>query len=145
VVRYNTDGSLDSGFDFDGKVTTAVGAGHDWANSVAIQGDGKIVAVGYTFNGSDGDFAVVRYSTDGSLDTSFDGDGKVATAMGPGVDSATDVAFQADGKILVTGEGANRSNLDFAVARYQADGSLGGAWGQRGGAWGQRCLGSERI
>ena len=71
-MRYNTDGSLDTNFDSDGKVTTAIGSANDYALSVAIQSDGKIVAAGYSDNGSNDDFALVRYNTDGSLDTSFD-------------------------------------------------------------------------
>ena len=70
--------------DSDGKVTTAIGSGADQAWSVAIQSDGKIVAAGYSNNGSNGDFALVRYNTDGSLDTNFDSDGKVTTAIGSG-------------------------------------------------------------
>ena len=80
LVRYNTDGSLDTTFDSDGKVTTAIGSGNDYAYSVAIQSDGKIVAAGYSQRSND--FALVRYNTDGSLDTSFDSDGKVTTAIG---------------------------------------------------------------
>ena len=60
MARYNTDGSLDSSFDSDGKVTTAIGSG-DFAFSVAIQSDGKIVVVGSSNNGSDDDFAILRY------------------------------------------------------------------------------------
>ena len=70
-MRYNTDGSLDTSFDSDGKVTTEVGSTNDYAYSVAIQSDGKIVAAGYSNNGSNDDFALVRYNTDGSLDASF--------------------------------------------------------------------------
>jgi hypothetical protein len=60
VARYNTNGSLDSSFDSDGKVTTAIGSG-DFAFSVAIQSDGKIVVVGSSNNGSNDDFAILRY------------------------------------------------------------------------------------
>ena len=60
-MRYNTDGSLDTSFDGDGKVTTAIGSGADYARSVAIQSDGKIVAAGYSL-GSNSDFALVRYA-----------------------------------------------------------------------------------
>jgi uncharacterized delta-60 repeat protein len=56
--------------------------------SVAIQSDGKIVVAGYSNNGSNFDFALVRYNTDGSLDTSFDSDGKVTTEVGSGDDFA---------------------------------------------------------
>ena len=102
-MRYNTDGSLDSNFDSDGKVTTEVGSTNDYALSVAIQSDGKIVAAGYSNNGSNDDFALVRYNTDGSLDASFDGDGKVITAIGGGADYALSVAIQSDGKIVAAG------------------------------------------
>jgi uncharacterized delta-60 repeat protein len=124
VVRYNTNGSLDTTFDTDGKVTTAVGLGDDQAYSVVLQSDGKIVAAGYSYNGTNVDFAVVRYNTNGSLDTTFDTDGKVTTAVGSGTDAAYSVVVQSDGKIVVAGYSYNGTNLDFAVVRYNIDGSL---------------------
>ncbi|MCK6405225.1 MAG: cadherin domain-containing protein, partial [Rhodocyclaceae bacterium] len=124
LARYNADGSLDTSFDGDGKLTTAIGAGDDLVYSVALQSDGKIVVAGYSHNGSNQDFALVRYNTDGSLDTSFDGDGKLTTAIGSGSDQALDVVLQPDGKIVVTGWSHNGSNWEFALARYNADGSL---------------------
>ncbi len=128
VVRYNTDGSLDTSFDGDGKVTTAIGSATDVGYSVALQSDGKIVVGGV----SSSDFAVVRYNTDGSLDTSFDGDGKVTTAVGPGSDTGYSVALQPDGKIVVAGSASNGSNSDFALVRYNADGSLDTSFGTSG-------------
>ena len=71
--------------------------------SVAIQSDGKIVVAGYSDNGSNDDFALVRYNTDGSLDTTFDSDGKVTTAIGSGDEHACSVAIQSDGKIVAAG------------------------------------------
>ncbi|RMD52107.1 hypothetical protein D6827_00705, partial [Candidatus Parcubacteria bacterium] len=124
VVRYNSDGSLDESFDVDGKVTTSIGPGNDFGQSVAIQTDGKIVVVGYASNGSNYDIAVVRYNSDGSLDTSFDGDGKVTTALGSGDDYGFSVALQSDGKIVVAGYSLNGSNNDIAVVRYNSDGTL---------------------
>jgi uncharacterized delta-60 repeat protein len=124
VDRYNIDGSLDTTFDTDGKVTTAVGSGTDVATSVVLQSDGKIVVAGYSYNGSNYDFAVVRYNTNGSLDTTFDTDGKVTTAIGSSTDRATSVVLQSDGKIVVAGWSYNGSNNDFAVVRYNIDGSL---------------------
>ncbi|MCC6327391.1 MAG: PxKF domain-containing protein [Acidobacteria bacterium] len=123
VVRYSPDGSLDSTFDIDGKVTTSVGNSNDVARSVAIQPDGKIVVAGYSI-GATIDFAVVRYNPDGSLDTLFDTDGKTTTAVGNGNDEARSVAIQRDGKIAVAGSAFNGTNDDFAVVRYNADGSL---------------------
>jgi uncharacterized delta-60 repeat protein len=124
VVRYNTDGSLDTSFDSDGKVTTPVLSSDEWANAVAIQANGKIVVAGFSNNGSNNDFAVVRYNSDGSLDTSFDSDGKLTTPVLSGADQANAVAIQRNGKILVAGTSSGSLNNDFALVRYNADGSL---------------------
>jgi uncharacterized delta-60 repeat protein len=130
VSRYNTDGSLDPTFDGDGKVTTDFASNHDRGFAVALQGDGKIVVAGEAFISSDGEFALARYNTDGSLDATFgEGDGKVTTNLDPVEnDAALAVAIQADGKIVAAGY--VRRNLfdpgypaDFAVARFNADGS----------------------
>ena len=120
IVRYNTDGSLDTTFDTDGKVTTDIGTSTaDAANAVAIQGDGKIVVAGTS--GSSTDFAASRYNTDGSLDTTFDTDGKVTTDIGTSTtDTANAVAIQSDSKIVVAGT----SSSDFAVIRYTTTGAL---------------------
>jgi len=124
LVRYNTDGTLDTTFDTDGKVTTAIGSGSDSANAIAIQSEGKIVAAGYYFNGTDFDFAVVRYNIDGTLDTTFDTDGKVTTAIGSGTDVARAIAIQSDGKIVAAGSYYNGADNDFALVRYNTDGTL---------------------
>ena len=117
-------GDLDTSFDTDGVVTTAIGASNDYVSSIALQSDGKIVVAGYTYNGSNYDFAVVRYNADGSLDTSFSGDGVVTTAIsGASVDVANSIALQGDGKIVVAGYSDNGSNDDFALARYIASDS----------------------
>jgi uncharacterized delta-60 repeat protein len=124
LVRYNADGSLDTGFDGDGKVTTAIGTGYDEGYSVIQQADGKLVVAGTSYNGSNNDFALVRYNADGALDTGFDGDGKVTTAIGGGDDVGYSVIQQADGKLVVAGYSHNGSDSDVALVRYNADGSL---------------------
>jgi len=118
------DGDLDTTFSGDGKETTAIGSGTDTAWSVVLQSDGKIVAAGYSFNGSNDDFAVVRYNTNGSLDTTFDTDGIVTTAIGSGTDTAYSVVLQSDGKIVAAGESYNGLNYDFAIVRYNTNGLL---------------------
>jgi uncharacterized delta-60 repeat protein len=128
LARYNTNGSLDPSFDGDGKVTTTFedDAG---ASSLAIQADGRIVAAGHSrqIRGSVpiNQFALVRYSAAGSLDSSFDGDGRVVNADLGSItglsQGAHDVAVQTDGKILATGIDAE---TDFALARYNPNGSL---------------------
>jgi uncharacterized delta-60 repeat protein/uncharacterized repeat protein (TIGR01451 family) len=107
-------------------VTTDFGGLED-GSSVAIQADGKIVVAGV----SDNDFAVARYNSDGSLDNSFDGDGRVTTNFGVN-GGGRSVALQADGKIVVSGFGGVIGNLDFAVARYNSDGSLDTTFGSDG-------------
>jgi len=111
LARYNTDGSLDTSFDSDGKVTTDLGD-FDPATDVAIQPDGAIVAAGFTGD-DEFDFALARYRRDGSLDTSFDLDGKVTTDFGAS-DVAQAVTIQPDGRIVAAGV----SGGDFALTRY---------------------------
>ncbi|MET8447327.1 calcium-binding protein [Streptomyces sp. NPDC005209] len=124
LARYNADGSLDTGFDGDGRVTTPF-AQADVAGGVAVQSDGKIVAGG----SSDFDFALARYNANGALDSGFSGDGKVTTDFGTGSqDGSSDLALQSDGKIVSAGI----SNSDFAVARYNTDGGLDGGFGTGG-------------
>lgn len=124
VARYNAaDGSLDTGFDDDGKVTTGFAGGSATAFDVALHSDNKIVIAGrsgYNYPSNESDFALARYNTDGSLDATFDGDGRVTTAFA-GADVANGVKVQPDGKIVTAGH----SGFDFALARYNpADGSL---------------------
>lgn len=133
TVRYNTDGSLDVTFDNDGIQTTALASGADKARSVAIQADGKIVVAGVAYPAS-GVFGVVRYNgTDGSLDNTFDSDGILTTVVGPIDDAANSVSIQTDGKIVVTGYAENSFlNYDFAVARYNTNGTLDNTFGAGG-------------
>ena len=145
LARYNRDGSLDTSFDGDGKVTTDFG-GTDFAfGGLAIQPDGRIVAAGGGAPGDD--FALARYNRDGSLDTSFDGDGKVTTDFGAS-DQASAIAIQSGGKIVAAGHRAESVGINWALARYNRDGSLDTAstatarsprtskgWGKRRSEW----------
>ena len=128
IIILAAAGDLDITFDTDGRVVTAVGAGSDVANAVAVQADGKIVVVGTTNNGTDDDFLIIRYNTDGSLDDTFDSDG-IATVnfeqMMFSNDEAHGVAIDGDGKIVVGGFANDQFAFrDFAVARLTATGQL---------------------
>ncbi len=123
VVRYNSDGTLDTTFNGTGKVTTAFAGFDDQPYSVAIQSDGKIVAAGYSYDGAKENFALVRYNSNGTLDTTFNGTGKVTTPIGSGSDLAQGVAIQG-GKIVAAGYTSVGSSHDFAVVRYNTDGTL---------------------
>ncbi|MBK8092785.1 MAG: choice-of-anchor D domain-containing protein [Verrucomicrobiaceae bacterium] len=123
LLRLNTNGTLDTSFDTDGRVSTTIGSGSEIARALIVQPDGKIIAAGYSSNGTNDDFALVRYNTNGSLDTTFDTDGKVTSAIDTSTDQAFSALRQADGKIVVAGS-AVVSGTDFAVARYNSNGSL---------------------
>ncbi|MDO9103726.1 MAG: hypothetical protein Q7U57_02065 [Methylovulum sp.] len=129
LVRYNPDGSLDTGFDGDGKVTTDFDPTFsDEGYFVTVQADGKILVAGQSNNSNTGyNFALARYNTDGSLDTSFSDDGKVTTSTNGGYGSS--VSAQADGKILVAGFGSINNDWNFALVRYNPDGSLDKTFG----------------
>ena len=123
------DGHLDPSFGSDGRVTTAFPGG-SFASAVAIQADGKIVAVGAAAGASmTGEFAVARYETDGTLDPTFDGDGMLTTPISGGGDEARSVAIQANGRIVVAGTADGRR---FAVVRYMANGALDPTFGGDG-------------
>ncbi|MEU6950807.1 calcium-binding protein, partial [Streptomyces sp. NPDC046316] len=122
LMRYNADGSLDTTFSGNGMVRTDFGA-YESAEEVAVQADGKIVAMGNT----DADAAVARYLANGTLDTSFGGDGRVTTAGG----AARDGVVQSDGRILVAGRGGATGG-DFGLIRYNPDGALDPGFGTGG-------------
>jgi uncharacterized delta-60 repeat protein len=127
VVRYLPDGKLDPTFSGDGRLITAFGSVQDYARGVGVQLDGKIVVAGETNNGTDIDFAVARYMPDGTLDSTFSGDGKQTTGIGPFGDRPEAMALQSDGKIIVAGGSYNPSAEgfnEFALVRYASNGTL---------------------
>jgi uncharacterized delta-60 repeat protein len=132
LARFNPDGSPDATFGGDGKVTTGFGPNGTQAFGVAIQHDGRIVAVGFRYtdsSGLSGQFALARYDPDGSLDATFGGDGKVTTGFGDALARAYDAGVQSDGKIVVAGQGSTDTS---ALARYNPDGSLDATFGRDG-------------
>lgn len=133
VARYTTSGVLDPTFGSGGVVITTVGA-FDQAYGVVIDPDGKIIVVGASDQGSSDDFAIVRYTSTGSLDFSFDGTGKVVLDFGPGNnDFAHAVALTESGQIIVAGYTATAGNgNDFALARLNSNGGLDTSFGTNG-------------
>jgi uncharacterized delta-60 repeat protein len=133
VVRYMSDGTLDGSFGSGGKITTNIAGPADFANAVALQSDGRIVVVGRVApdGGSNPDFGVVRYLTDGRLDpsfatTSFDFFGVKES------DIAEDVVIQPDGKIVVGGSARSAGTNRFALARMNPDGTFDKGFGTGG-------------
>lgn len=139
LARYNADGSPDTSFGKGGKAVMAAGKGLSDPTSVTLQPDGKIV-LGGTFNATNTNkqFALARWNADGSLDTSFGDGGRVSTHVGMGWegsygDQGRSVTVQADGKILLGGftQVGNTFATDFALVRYNADGSLDRSFGRK--------------
>jgi uncharacterized delta-60 repeat protein/uncharacterized repeat protein (TIGR01451 family) len=135
LVRYNYDGSLDTTFNGTGKVVTDFNGTSDRIWGITLQSDGKIVAVGETvslvFPGTN-DIAVARYNTNGTLDTSFGGTGKVTTDHGGGANNAAYAVAISGANIIVAGYENVSGNNDFMVARYTALGVLDPTFGTGG-------------
>jgi len=120
LARYDSEGLLDSSFSGDGRLTTDVVG----FRAVAVQADGRIVVAGSDEGSTGEDFAVTRHNVDGSLDSSFSGNGRVTTDFAGGPDAASAVAVQADGKIFAAGSSdQGATGVDFALARYEVTGA----------------------
>lgn len=148
LARYTAGGSLDTSFGSGGKLTTAISQPGTWdrseAWSLAVQADGKILIGGlvsrYSSDGLQhtGAFLLARYNSTGVLDTGFGSQGVVVTEVGAGLDEIRVLQLAAGGKILVAGltydeaSTATLGNEDWALARYNANGSLDDAFGLSG-------------
>jgi uncharacterized delta-60 repeat protein len=118
LVRYGTNGAVDTaGFGTSGVVTTSVGAGNSSASGLVEQADGKLVAAGVASNGTNTDFALVRYGATGTPDATFGTAGVVTTPIGTGDDAAAAIAYQPDGFLVAAGF-ATSARMDVAAARY---------------------------
>ncbi|GAB4413951.1 MAG: hypothetical protein Fur0044_08470 [Anaerolineae bacterium] len=135
LLRLTSTGEVDSSFGNGGYVITGFGNHRDCAMKVLIQPDGKIVAAGLAFPGDFDDFAVARYMPDGTLDNTFDSDGKVTVGFG-GDDQAYDMALLNDGRLVVVGLNRNFEGLgsgtiqdDFAVLSLNPNGTPDNTFG----------------
>src|SRR6266550_4991852 len=118
LARYNVDGTLDTSFGSGGKVTAVAGSNNGFA--VVIQPDGKILTTGYS--------GVTRYNSNGSLDTSFGSGGATPLLV-----ESRAMSLQPDGKIIVGGYiSVSYRRTDFAVGRYNSDGSIDTNFGSSG-------------
>ena len=126
VVRYEADGTLDATFGTGGIVIVG-GPTDENGRGVAVQADGKLVVVGRQWTGTQNIFVLARFETDGTLDATFGTGGWVT---GPGTE-AEEVLIQPDGKLVVVGYKIV-VNRDFAIARYETDGTLDAGFGTGG-------------
>ena len=134
LARYNANGSMDTSFGTGGIVYTDFSGGSDSLESIAIQADSKIVAVGFTTSDfTTWQIALARYNTNGTLDSSFGTGGEVITYLPGPVEQAYAVALQADGKILLAaGTYSGSTASDFVVLRYNTNGTPDNTFGTNG-------------
>ena len=131
LIRFNRDGSLDPDFGLGG-IASYERSGTENGNDLAIQSDGRIVAVGQAYDGSDWDFEIVRFLPSGEPDPTFGAGGFVTYDFNALSDFANAVALQSDGKILVVGSTGNDLARDVALARFTSDGLLDEGFGVDG-------------
>src|SRR5437867_890974 len=126
-------GNLDPTFGTGGKLTTSFGTGSADVYALVLQPDGKVVAAGAVWNGSASTFALARYNANGSLDPTFGRTGRMTTAFGAAGSGVFALLLQPDGKLVAAGTATNGgSAYDFALVRYNANGSLDATFGTGG-------------
>lgn len=134
AARFNSNGSLDTTFDGDGKVTTVLGTLYDFGLSLIQQTDGKLVLGGYYKNAGTTYYeaALVRYNSNGSLDTGFGANGIVHTSVGSYDDQGYCVIQQRNGKLVLAGYSDNGTDTDILLLRYNSNGSPDTGFGSNG-------------
>jgi uncharacterized delta-60 repeat protein len=119
LVAFDADGAVDTGFSGDGLVRTNVVSGYEVGYALTVGDDGTMVVTGSAGPAGNEQVPVVRYLADGSLDTTFSGDGKLTVNYTASYDDATGVAVLDDGRVLIAGEADGR----VALSQFLADGS----------------------
>jgi len=133
-IYQEAKGILDDSFgNGRGYVTLNITNDNDQGQSLVIQPDGKILFGGYCQGVSNNDFCIARFNFDGTLDTSFDTDGKVIQDIASYSDLGQSLAIQPDGKILLSGRCYSGSNTDFCIARFNSNGTLDTTFGSPNG------------
>ena len=132
MLRYGTDGRLDTTFGINGVVTYESDQGNAGFRDVVVQADGKIVTAGYTRTPAGFLFLTARYISDGTLDTDFGTKGTVTYDGGYGNAGARGIAVQPDGGIVVSGASFNGTDLDVVLLRYTSRGTLDSFFGAGG-------------
>ena len=134
VTRLNSDGTNDSTFNNLGYVSLSINGSSLVIKNLSLLSNGKIIATGYVSNGSNRDFAIVKLNSDGTLDTTFDLDGKAILQLPDSNDYLFATGLQSDGKIVVAGLRINitDSSTDYIISRFNSIGSLDTSFGVNG-------------
>jgi uncharacterized delta-60 repeat protein len=138
VMRHNIDGSLDVDFGQDGKIITSIDSASVYVEDLVIQNDGKIIVAGGAQDyglGSDSDFAIIRYLTDGKIDSTFGYNGIIRTDISNhSADNAKAITLLPNGEFIVAGysDSNNGEDENFAMVKYLPDGSIDKSFGING-------------
>jgi uncharacterized delta-60 repeat protein len=124
LIRYLSNGNLDSSFHFDGKLTTRMGNSIESIHDIKITPNNKIIAAGYAMSNSRHRFATAQYHSNGVLDSSFDSDGILLSSLQNDVDIGQSVLLQGDSKVIVLGRSRRSSNMSFGMIRYFSNGKV---------------------
>jgi uncharacterized delta-60 repeat protein len=132
LIRLHRNGSLDTSFNGEGSIVTSLVPGDNEALAVGRLSDGRLVAGGYTSNGTDRDFALACYRSDGSLDVAFGEDGAVLTSIGNGHEEITALVIDPADRIVVVGSSEGTAGRILVAARYLPNGTLDRSFGEQG-------------
>ncbi len=132
LSRYLASGVIDSTFGVDGTTTTQIGSGNTFGIGATFQPDGKIIVVGNVDHANYTSFGVARYLPDGTPDNTFGDGGTTILDLGDSPDQAYSVDLQSDGKILVAGFTGQWGEMDWAIVRFNTNGTLDNSFGENG-------------
>lgn len=132
VAQVNTEGELDTGFNNTGSITTGFGVLYDRAACIVLQSDGKILVSGCTDSGTDLDFALMRFTSGGELDTTFGFAGYQKVSIGDGTDQALAAATTSDGSIILAGKSSVSMDDYLSLAKFTPEGLVDGTFGING-------------
>jgi uncharacterized delta-60 repeat protein len=124
VARFTANGVPDTTFSGDGKRTSNLVSGNEWADDLVLDSSGRLVVGGVAEFSGVGRFVLVRYNADGSLDTTFSGDGWISADIAPGYDALLALALQGDGKLVASGLVESAAEMRMTVARFTSNGTL---------------------
>jgi uncharacterized delta-60 repeat protein len=135
AIRLKTNGVGDSSFGVFGQVAVQIGSPGCLGTCMALQPDGKILIGGYSANAGSIDFALVRYTANGVLDPTFNGNGEVTTSISVAQDMGMALGLQSDGKIVFAGNADILGHPEFVALRYSTNGVLDTTYGIGGFAF----------
>ena len=134
VLRFLSNGNLDNSFGINGEAVTSFNQSGEQIFDLKISADDKITAGGINEDGRQNDFAIARFNSNGSLDSSFANTGKTTVIFSDTSTYGDGVALQKDGKALLAGSILYNNNTaeDYALIRFNADGSVDSSFGNNG-------------